>query len=172
MNSDLAKIPSIHDLILLLKNEYPRIDPSFLKILIEESVSAVKSDPQKYNLGDKNRQEITVSVKKYVRDEIQKLTTPSFRRVINGTGVILHTGLGRAPLGSLVIKSLLSLQGYTNLEIDVDSGKRGERLDHITPLLKRITAFHQCLDHRPVVMKRWSCLCCQVGIAQPRQIFL
>ena len=56
---------------------------------------------------------------------------PSLRRVINGTGVILHTNLGRAPLGSDAAARVAALAaGYTNLEYDLDAGTRGRRDVH------------------------------------------
>jgi L-seryl-tRNA(Ser) seleniumtransferase len=60
---------------------------------------------------------------------------PSIRRVINATGVVLHTNLGRAPLGSASI-----LPGYSNLEYDLASGRRGKRDTHIAALLQKLLA--------------------------------
>ncbi len=139
MQSILAKIPSINDLINLLKNDHPHFSPPFLKTLIEETVSGIKSNPESFRLKEKTRQDITEHIRIEVGSNVKDLTSPSFKRIINGTGVILHTGLGRAPLGNQSIENLNSILGYTNLEINIDSGKRGERLDHIIPLLKLIT---------------------------------
>jgi len=139
MNSDLAKIPSINELINSLKMDHPRFYLPFLKSLIEEYVSKIKSNPVSFKLEDKNRQDISEYIRKKVHSAIQNLTSPSFKRIINGTGVVLHTGLGRAPLNNQTIESLRDIIGYTNLEINIDSGKRGERLDHITPILRLIT---------------------------------
>lgn len=60
-------------------------------------------------------------------------TRPSLRRVINATGVVLHTNLGRAPLGPVSIHP-----GYTNLEYDLTTGKRGKRDAHTGPLLEKL----------------------------------
>ena len=65
---------------------------------------------------------------------------PSLRRVINATGVIVHTNLGRAPLGDAAIARILALgSGYTNLEYDIDAGRRGARDTHAEALLCRLT---------------------------------
>lgn len=65
---------------------------------------------------------------------------PSLRRVINATGVILHTNLGRAPLGPTVAARVASLAaGYTNLEYDLATGSRGRRDTHAERLLCRLT---------------------------------
>jgi L-seryl-tRNA(Ser) seleniumtransferase len=65
---------------------------------------------------------------------------PSLRRVINATGVIVHTNLGRAPLGDAAVSRIRELaSGYTNLEYDVDAGRRGARDAHAEALLCRLT---------------------------------
>ncbi|MCH8927130.1 MAG: L-seryl-tRNA(Sec) selenium transferase [Candidatus Marinimicrobia bacterium] len=65
---------------------------------------------------------------------------PSLRKVINATGVILHTNLGRAPLSKSVAKRVSEIAGgYTNLEIDLESGKRSDRTLHIERLLTSLT---------------------------------
>jgi L-seryl-tRNA(Ser) seleniumtransferase len=69
-----------------------------------------------------------------VRASIADLARPSLRRVINATGVILHTNLGRAPL-----VSFRPIEGYSNLEYDLARGRRGKRDAHISGLLERLT---------------------------------
>jgi L-seryl-tRNA(Ser) seleniumtransferase len=64
---------------------------------------------------------------------------PSLRRVINATGVILHTNLGRAPLASVAREHASALGGYSNLEYDLVSGGRGHRHVHAERLLCRLT---------------------------------
>jgi L-seryl-tRNA(Ser) seleniumtransferase len=71
---------------------------------------------------------------------LQDWASPSLRPVINATGVILHTNLGRAPLSTSTIHSLQEISsGYSNLEFDLHSGQRGSRLIHAEFLLKRLT---------------------------------
>jgi len=66
--------------------------------------------------------------------------TPTLVPVINATGVILHTNLGRAPLSRLALEAMqAAAQGYSNLEYDLPGGKRGSRLVHAEELLKRLT---------------------------------
>lgn len=67
-------------------------------------------------------------------------TSPSLRPVINATGVILHTGLGRAPLGPEALAAIqLTAAGYCNLELDLATGARGRRVDHVSALLTELT---------------------------------
>ena len=71
---------------------------------------------------------------------LEKEFRPEIRQVLNGTGVILHTGLGRAPLGEHVLAAgLRAAGGYTSLEYDLETGKRGERSSHFERVLCRIT---------------------------------
>ncbi len=72
-------------------------------------------------------------IEERVAAALARLRRPSLRRVINATGVVLHTNLGRAPLGSLAI-----LPGYSNLEYDLGTGRRGKRDTHTAPLLERL----------------------------------
>jgi L-seryl-tRNA(Ser) seleniumtransferase len=66
--------------------------------------------------------------------------TPSLRRVINATGVILHTNLGRAPLAPQAIAAIsVVASGYSNLEYDLSTGTRGSRLLHARTHLQRLT---------------------------------
>src|SRR5213593_77606 len=60
---------------------------------------------------------------------------PSLRRVVNATGVIVHTNLGRSPLADDARAAVLrAATGYSNLELDLDDGRRGSRHDHIEAL--------------------------------------
>ena len=66
--------------------------------------------------------------------------TPDMRPVINGTGTILHTNLGRAPISQEHMEYVASVAtGYSNLEYDLEGGKRGERYSHFEELLCKIT---------------------------------
>ncbi len=67
-------------------------------------------------------------------------TRATLEPVINATGVILHTNLGRAPLSKAAMEAMLAAStGYTNLEFDLETGKRGSRLIHAEALLKQLT---------------------------------
>lgn len=80
--------------------------------------------------------EAVTSVLKKVDDLIRL----QLKKVINATGIVLHTGLGRAPYGTEVMNYLTNtLSGYINLEIDLESGERGERQELTDFLLKTIT---------------------------------
>ena len=80
---------------------------------------------------------IDVAIEKQVR----KSLSPSLRTVINGTGVILHTNLGRAPIGEAAIRHITETAGqYSNLEFEVASGERGRRDVHVDRLFRKLLA--------------------------------
>lgn len=71
---------------------------------------------------------------------LQLWTAPTLLPVINASGVILHTNLGRAPLSNAAIQSMEAVsRGYSNLEFNLETGKRGSRLIHAETLLQRLT---------------------------------
>jgi L-seryl-tRNA(Ser) seleniumtransferase len=90
---------------------------------------------------EKTREEIqagrngsSIPIEKRVERNLARLETPSLGRVINATGVVLHTNLGRAPLTPFE-----PLFGYSNLEYDVAAGRRGKRDVHASELIERLT---------------------------------
>jgi L-seryl-tRNA(Ser) seleniumtransferase len=68
-----------------------------------------------------------------------RVRAPRLRRVINATGVVLHTNLGRAPLPAAALERIRQIAGYSNLELDLDDGRRGSRHDHLASILRRLT---------------------------------
>ena len=75
-----------------------------------------------------------------LRAELDAVRTPSLRRVVNATGVIVHTNLGRAPLAPEALARVLeAARGYSNLELDLEDGERGSRQDHLAGLVRRLT---------------------------------
>jgi L-seryl-tRNA(Ser) seleniumtransferase len=71
---------------------------------------------------------------------------PSLRRTLNGTGVVIHTNLGRAPLAPAAIAAVeQQAHGYANLELDLDSGRRSSREQHVRSLLCELTGAQDAL---------------------------
>jgi L-seryl-tRNA(Ser) seleniumtransferase len=81
-----------------------------------------------------------------LREELAAARAPRLRRVINATGVIAHTNLGRAPLATAAIQRVEEVaRGYSNLEYDLDPGGRGSRQAHVSGLLRRLTGAEAAL---------------------------
>jgi L-seryl-tRNA(Ser) seleniumtransferase len=78
--------------------------------------------------------------------EVARSRRPSLRRVLNATGVLVHTNLGRAPLAEAALARVAEVgAGYSNLEYDVERGERGSRQDHLAQLLGRLTGAEAAL---------------------------
>jgi len=99
-------------------------------------------------------------------------THPTLQPVINASGVILHTNLGRAPLSTAAIAAMQSVSaGYSNLEFDLESGKRGSRLVHVETLLQRLTGAEAAMvvtNNAAAVLLALSALAARKRVIIPR----
>jgi len=80
-----------------------------------------------------------------VESRVLAASHPSLRKVVNATGVLLHTNLGRSPLALEARQAVLEAAGACNLELDLASGSRGSRQDHVAELLRRLTGADSAL---------------------------
>lgn len=95
-------------------------------------------------------------------DWLADLLAPSLRPVLNATGVIIHTNLGRAPLSPAALAAVQAAAGYSALEYDLEAGSRGSRFAHAEPLLRRLTgAEAACVvnNNAAAVLLMLSALC-------------
>jgi L-seryl-tRNA(Ser) seleniumtransferase len=119
---DRAAIPSVDLLLRSVVPKYPQISRERLLSVAREVLQAVRE------------LELPVEeIEAEIERRVVRLSTPSLRRVINATGVVLHTNLGRAPL-----RPFEPVAGYSNLEYDLATGKRGKRDEHYVPLLTEL----------------------------------
>ncbi|PKL45480.1 MAG: L-seryl-tRNA(Sec) selenium transferase [Candidatus Riflebacteria bacterium HGW-Riflebacteria-1] len=81
-----------------------------------------------------------------VIDRCRFIDRPSLRPVLNATGILIHTNMGRAPLGKKVFDEICAtVSGYSNLELDLATGDRGSRNVHVSALLKHITGAEEVI---------------------------
>ncbi|WP_217442022.1 L-seryl-tRNA(Sec) selenium transferase, partial [Myxococcus sp. CA039A] len=81
-----------------------------------------------------------------VGEALSTLATPGLRPVLNATGVVLHTNLGRAPLAPEAVARVAEVaRGYSNLEYDLDEGERGSRYAPVVGLLRQLTGAEDAL---------------------------
>ncbi len=79
-------------------------------------------------------------------ERARAIASPSLRPVINATGVILQTNLGRAPLSDAALRAMRAVgEGYSNLEYDLEAGARGSRYEHLSALLRHLTGAEAAL---------------------------
>ncbi len=133
----LRKIPKIDDILKQPAMESASCSHAVLMESIRESLDNLR---QQILSGDDNvsleMEDICSAVLKLVEDKNQMHLRP----VINGTGIILHTNLGRAKLSDRAVEAIKSIaQDYNTLEYNLDKGGRGSRYDHVVDLIVKIT---------------------------------
>jgi L-seryl-tRNA(Ser) seleniumtransferase len=122
MSSPLRHVPSVEKLIHTLGHV-----PGVPRPMVAHRVKAAVAQIREYLIAG-NEPESFETVAARLGEELERLALSRLRPVINGTGVILHTNLGRAPLGLRTGQCLAHLaEGYCNLEIDLTTGDRGHR---------------------------------------------
>lgn len=133
----LRKLPGIDKIL-----EHPEIKPliqrhgrNLIIYAARKCVESARSELQKDKTNISTDQII-----EDIKNLISTISNSSLKPVINATGVILHTNLGRAPISKRAINEMsISGCGYNNLEFDLKTAKRGKRIDHISDLLKFLT---------------------------------
>ena len=104
--------------------------------------------------------------------QVSDLTRTAPRRVINATGVVIHTNLGRAPLSRAAIEAMSqAAQGYSDLELDLATGRRGSRQSHLQALLRHLTGAEAALavnNNASAVMLGLSALAAGREVIVPR----
>ncbi len=137
-----------------MQNDFRQL-PSVDKLLRDERVQVLAAEHSIGAVVDITRETVEDARKRIASGEAcpsfdelvlavarnaQLALTASLRRVINATGVIIHTNLGRAPLSSDAAEAMAEVAlGFSNLEFDLESGERGSRHAHVEALLTRVT---------------------------------
>ena len=127
------------------------LESAALRPLLERAPRSVVADAVRATLDAARRagDHQPRSTEEWVRDieaELARRERPSLRRVLNATGVVLHTNLGRAPLPRPAVEALLrAAEGFSNLEYDLERGARGSRYVHCVALLREITGADDAL---------------------------
>lgn len=107
--------------------------------LVVEGIRSVIS-AERAQIRTNNYQSTPTAIEAKLSQWLHELITPTLKPVINATGVIIHTNLGRAPLSQPALDAIQAIaQGYANLEYDIASGKRGSRSVHAAQLVTRLT---------------------------------
>ncbi len=136
---ELQKISSVNWFLEKLSGSFPGVDTQYIKRIIQMRLDDIRSRPNHYKISQKSRENLQDDIIITITTEIQALLKGSLTPVINATGVVLHTGLGRAPLNPELLKNLHQIGRYTNLEIQLENGRRGQRNDHLSRLLSILT---------------------------------
>lgn len=141
--NELRNLPSVDQ---LLKEDFVvDLTAGYGRRLVVEAVRDVLNKARADYASSKRIPE-QVEILKAVKEQVETWVAPTLKGVINATGVILHTNLGRAPLSEAAIRAAqLVGTGYSNLEFDLGRGKRGSRLIHAESYLQRLTGAEAAL---------------------------
>jgi L-seryl-tRNA(Ser) seleniumtransferase len=126
----LRALPAVHELAATLDAPHHFLAVAAARRAIDEHRDAL------INGGDLAPE----LLKARAHELLAELQRPSLRRVLNASGVIVHTNLGRSPLAAAAREALTrAATGYSNLELDLDSGERGQRYAHVEGALCELT---------------------------------
>ena len=134
------------------RRELPSVD----RLLLEPEIRALLRSAPRVAVVDAVRESLAAARSRRagppdswaddVRERLTERVRPSLRPVLNATGVVLHTNLGRAPLAPAAAAAMAALGGaYSNLEFDLDTGTRGSRSDHCRTPLRAVTGAEDAL---------------------------
>src|SRR5687768_11294083 len=136
-DNPLRSLPSVERLLnhlsaSLLVTQYGRT-------LTVEALRSALDEARQHILAGAGEASSDALLIDHARAVLEEWLAPTLRPVINATGIIIHTNLGRAPLSDAAINAVREAAGgYSTLEYDLDSGKRGSRSTHAEVLLQRI----------------------------------
>lgn len=152
INQVMRRLPNMTE--LLEKSEVTKLIDRFNKNMVNEALNQsleelrqelLSKAKAKENIDVKTREQYASVV---ISKAIERLSCSpySLKRVVNATGVVLHTNLGRAPLPKQALQRINEVsQSYSNLEYNLDRGERGERYNHVRSLLCDITGSEDAL---------------------------
>jgi L-seryl-tRNA(Ser) seleniumtransferase len=127
----LRHIPQVSKLLPRFTHKYPQ---ELAKRAIREVLERVRQEIRE------GRRQSLEDLEKLIENRLRELSRSSLKKVINATGVVINTNLGRSPLSEYVLEFIKEVAGgYSNLEYDLQEGRRGSRISHVEELLKELT---------------------------------
>lgn len=146
MHELFRALPSVDACLAVLdadvRDNVPHV---LLKILINRFLDVCRDDIRAGKIDDVSALSLGV-LKRPLQNFVNKASRPHFRKVLNATGVVVHTNLGRSVLADEALKAIqLVCAGYSNLELSLDTGRRGLRYSHVETLLCRLTGAEAAL---------------------------
>ena len=129
----LRDIPSVNRVLLEIKED-SKIHESFLKKIIQDEIEIYRK-----KIKDGLIEKTSSALLEEIKYKVTNRASTNLVNVINGTGIVLHTGFGRAPFNSKSLKNIAKkMEGYVNLEFNLYNGKRGDRQEHVREILSSI----------------------------------
>ncbi len=133
IKGQLKELPSVSQVLHEIKSDIS-LHNRYIKEIINCEIKLYRKLAQANKLDFKRKEIISRII-----NEIVRLDQSSIKNIINGTGIVLHTGFGRAPISKKIINRVANkLDGYINLEFDLLEGKRGYRQNHLSRMSNAI----------------------------------
>lgn len=143
MHEQLRDLPSINKILEedYIKEYFVKYKKDYIKIIIQEVINEFRIKILNGNIYDNLLKQINISIRTRLSKDFDSL-----KPVINATGVIIHTNLGRGPLSERIIKKTMKIgSNYSNLEYDLETGKRDSRDFRVNSLIKSLTGFEDAI---------------------------
>lgn len=136
----LKQLPKVDSVLSQLSDENYQLPREYVLDVIRREIENARVAILNDEWKQEDHPDIDEEVVKQVKQRCAARQRTTMPKVINATGIVLHTGLGRAPLSDRAQNALNhAADGYSSLEFDLESGKRGQRNDHIEDLLCSLT---------------------------------
>ena len=144
---DFSYLPKVDKLMLLLQEQYPEgLCHSLLAVAAREAVAQMRAGAMDGSLQFENKDEALYYCLGLAEALYEGKHHPSLRPVQNATGIVLHTNLGRAVLPDVAAEAISQVaRSYCNLELDLESGGRSDRYEHVLELLCHLTQAEDAL---------------------------
>ncbi len=138
----LARIPAVHQLAEELARKHPGHPEVFYTRAARKTAERLRREV----LQGKRQALDPEEIRRVAEEVLSGILRPHLRRVINATGVVVHTNLGRSPLAEEALEEILAVaRGYSNLEYRLAEGRRGSRYEHVSGLLRELTGAEEAL---------------------------
>lgn len=145
--NNLRKIPPVDD--LLKQSRIKELISLYKRDFVVDMIRMAADELRRELLGvqeDLKKEQLRKIILEKTEKNIKRFNRGTLQKVINGTGVVLHTNLGRAPLGERAVNHMLEMAlHYNNLEINLEEGERGSRYWHVEEILTRLTGAEAAL---------------------------
>lgn len=144
---NLKKIPAVDEILLHedVQGLLSRFNRDYVINLLRTVIDDIREELRSIQ-EEIERDAIKQEVIKRLQKRVDQSARGTLEKVINGTGVVLHTNLGRAPMGERALNYMSAMAvNYNNLEMDLERGERGSRYVHVEEILTRLTGAEAAL---------------------------
>ena len=144
---NLKKIPPVDEILLHedVQGLLTRFNRDYVINLLRTAIDDIREELRSLQ-EEIERDAIKQEVIKRLQKKVEQSSRGTLEKVINGTGVVLHTNLGRAPMGERALNYMSAMAvNYNNLEMDLERGERGSRYVHVEEILTRLTGAEAAL---------------------------